>query len=61
MCAFLIMSETICTYPMTNILGGSQTILRIQRLQKKKDGEEASMNEAINQKIEITKLQKMIL
>ena len=37
---------------MTNILGGNQTILRIQRLQKKKYGEEASTNEASNQMIQ---------
>ena len=42
--------ETICTYSMTNILGGDQTILRIQILQK--NSEEASTNEASNQKIQ---------
>ena len=35
---------------MMNILGGSQTILMIQRLQMKKYGEEASTNEASNPK-----------
>ena len=54
------MSETICTYSMTNILGGSETILRIERLQMKKYDEEASTNEASNQKIQITELQNMM-
>jgi hypothetical protein len=44
------MSEIKCTYPMTNSWEGDQTILRIQRLQKKNKLKDTSTKEVTNKK-----------